>query len=97
MKWYTGNSFQRRTRLSARFGHAARNILTDGTVDLHPGVHWVQDYTITPEEIGACAARGEKFKVPTVTDFDQDPVEIIETGDHVIGNGDEGIVEVVKK
>ncbi len=37
------------------------------------------------------------MKVPTVTDFDQDPVEIIETGDHVIVNGDEGIVEVVKK
>ncbi len=37
----------------------------DGTVDLHPGVNWVVDYTITPEEIEACAARGEKFKVPT--------------------------------
>jgi predicted aconitase with swiveling domain len=36
------------------------------------------------------------MKVPTVTDFDQDPVEIIETGDHVLVNGDEGIVEVIK-
>jgi len=36
------------------------------------------------------------MKVPTVTDFDQDPTEIIETGDHVIVNGDEGIVEVIK-
>ena len=35
--------------------------------------------------------------VPTVTDFDQDPTEVIETGDHVIVNGDEGIVEVIKK
>ncbi len=35
--------------------------------------------------------------VPTVTDFDQDPTEVIETGDHVIVNGDKGIVEVIKK
>ena len=37
------------------------------------------------------------MKVPTVTDFDQDPTEVIETGDHVIVNGDEGLVEVIKK
>ena len=37
----------------------------DGTVDLHPGVNWVLDYQITPEEIRECAERGEKFKVPT--------------------------------
>lgn len=35
-------------------------------------------------------------KIPTVTDFDRDPVEVIETGDYVIVNGDEGIVEVIK-
>ncbi len=37
------------------------------------------------------------MKVPSVTDFDQDPTEVIETGDWVIVNGDEGIVEVIKK
>lgn len=37
------------------------------------------------------------MKVPTVTDFDRDPTEIIETGDYVVVNGDEGIVEVTKK
>ena len=37
----------------------------DGTVDLHPGTFWVPDYTITPDEIRACAERGETFKVPT--------------------------------
>jgi len=37
------------------------------------------------------------MNVPTVTDFDRDPTEVIETGDHVIVNGDRGIVEVVKK
>ena len=36
------------------------------------------------------------MKVPTVTDFDQDPTELIETGDHVVVNGDEGTVEVIK-
>jgi len=36
-------------------------------------------------------------KIPTVTDFDIDPLEVIETGDYVIVNGDEGIVEVIKK
>ena len=35
--------------------------------------------------------------IPTVTDFDQDPTEVIETGDHVIVNGDLGIVEIIKK
>ncbi len=35
--------------------------------------------------------------IPTVTDFDQDPTEVIETGDYVIVNGDKGIVEVIKK
>ena len=35
--------------------------------------------------------------IPTVTDFDRDPTEVIETGDYVIVNGDEGIVEVIKK
>jgi len=37
------------------------------------------------------------MNVPTITDFDQDPTEVIETGDYVIVNGDEGIVEVIKK
>ena len=36
------------------------------------------------------------MNVPTVTDFDHDPTEVIETGDYVIVNGDEGIVEVIK-
>lgn len=35
-------------------------------------------------------------KIPTVTDLDRDPVEVIETGDYVIVNGDEGTVTVIK-
>ncbi len=37
------------------------------------------------------------MSVPTVTDFDRDPTEVIETGDHVIVDGDHGIVEVIKQ
>jgi len=36
------------------------------------------------------------MNVPTVTDFDRDPTEVIETGDHVMVDGDRGIVEVTK-
>ncbi|NLP36607.1 MAG: DUF126 domain-containing protein [Firmicutes bacterium] len=35
-------------------------------------------------------------QIPTVTDLDQDPLEIIETGDYVKVDGDLGIVEVIK-
>ena len=34
---------------------------------------------------------------PSVTDFDQDPLEVIQTGDWVKVDGDKGIVEVTKK
>jgi predicted aconitase with swiveling domain len=36
-------------------------------------------------------------KVPTVTEFDKDPIEVIETGDFVRVDGDKGIVQVIKK
>jgi hypothetical protein len=34
------------------------------------------------------------MRVPTVTDLDQDPLQIIQTGDWVIVDGDRGIVEI---
>jgi len=37
------------------------------------------------------------MKVPTVTDFDKDPTEVIQTGDFVHVDGDLGIVEVFKQ
>ncbi|MDB5662305.1 MAG: hypothetical protein JWN59_643 [Sphingomonas bacterium] len=37
------------------------------------------------------------MRVPTVTDFDRDPLDVIETGDRVRVDGDRGIVEVWKK
>lgn len=37
------------------------------------------------------------MEVPAITDFDQDPTEVIETGDFVRVDGDRGIVEVFKK
>lgn len=36
------------------------------------------------------------MRVPSVTDLDRDPLEVIETGDWVKVNADEGIVEVRK-
>lgn len=37
------------------------------------------------------------MKVPAITDFDRDPTEVIETGDFVRVDGDNGIVEVHKR
>jgi uncharacterized protein len=37
------------------------------------------------------------MRTPSVTDLDQDPLEVIETGDWVKVDGDHGIVEVTKK
>lgn len=37
------------------------------------------------------------MRVPSVTDFDQDPLEVIETGDWVKVDGDRGIVEIYRK
>ncbi|WP_193708325.1 aconitase X swivel domain-containing protein [Alkalibaculum sporogenes] len=36
------------------------------------------------------------MKQPMMTDFDIDPVKIIETGDYIIVNADEGFIEIVK-
>ncbi len=36
-------------------------------------------------------------QAPSVTDFDQDPLTVIETGDWVKVDGDNGVVEVTKK
>jgi predicted aconitase with swiveling domain len=36
------------------------------------------------------------MRVPSVTDLDRDPLDVIETGDWVIVDGDRGIVEVHK-
>jgi predicted aconitase with swiveling domain len=36
------------------------------------------------------------MRVPSVTDFDQDPLELIESGDWVKVDADRGIVEVRK-
>jgi len=36
------------------------------------------------------------MRIPSVTDFDRDPLEVIETGDWVVVDGDRGCVEVRK-
>ena len=35
--------------------------------------------------------------VPSMTDFERDPMEVIETGDIVFVNADEGYIEITKK
>ena len=37
------------------------------------------------------------MRVPSITALDQDPLDVIETGDWVIVDADRGIVEVVKR
>jgi predicted aconitase with swiveling domain len=37
------------------------------------------------------------MRVPSVTDFDRNPLDVIETGDWVIVDGDQGTVEVRKR
>lgn len=37
------------------------------------------------------------MRVPSVTDLDRDPLEVIETGDWVVVDGDAGTVEIQKK
>jgi predicted aconitase with swiveling domain len=37
------------------------------------------------------------MRVPSITDLDQDPLDVIETGDWVTVDADQGIVEVVKR
>ena len=37
------------------------------------------------------------MRAPSVTDFDRDPLTVIETGDWVRVDGDRGVVEVMKK
>ena len=35
--------------------------------------------------------------IPAMTDFERDPLEVIETGDMVLVNADEGYIEITKK
>lgn len=37
------------------------------------------------------------MRVPTLTDFDRDPLECIETGDRVRVDADRGVIEITKK
>ena len=48
--------------------------------------------TTTKVALGAVVMR-----VPSVTDLDRDPLEVIETGDWVVVDGDAGTVEVLKR
>lgn len=48
-------------------------------------------------EVNSLTAIGAvTMRVPAVTDLDQDPVEVIATGDWVKVDGDKGVVEITK-
>jgi hypothetical protein len=50
------------------------------------------------KEVNSLTAMGAVvMRVPTVTDLDQNPTEVIATGDWVKVDGDKGVVEVMKK
>lgn len=40
---------------------------------------------------------GLQAHVPSMTDFESDPMDVIETGDMVLVNADEGYIEITKK
>lgn len=56
-----------------------------------PGAHIVKECN-AQTALGAVVSR-----VPAVTDFDRDPMEVISTGDWVKVDADRGLVEVTKK
>lgn len=37
------------------------------------------------------------LRIPAMTELDQDPLAVIETGDHVVVDADRGVVEVTKR
>jgi predicted aconitase with swiveling domain len=37
------------------------------------------------------------MRIPSITDLDRDPLDVIETGDWVTVDADRGIVEIIKK
>ena len=67
----------------ARFGPRASRLYRS------PGAQTDENLNIT---VGAVVTRA-----PAVTDLDQDPLKIIETGDWVKVDADNGIVEVTKR
>ncbi|MDR0906407.1 MAG: DUF126 domain-containing protein [Oscillospiraceae bacterium] len=46
---------------------------------------------------GLSIAAAATAQIPSMTDFDVDPCSVIETGDWVLVNADEGFVEITKK
>lgn len=50
------------------------------------------------KEVNSLTAMGAVvMRVPTVTDLDQDPIEVIATGDWVKVDADKGFVEIMKR
>ena len=77
-------------------GSSLGGVLTEAGLDVHLIDPWAEHISlkkvIPQTTLGAVVAR-----VPAVTDFDQDPTEVISTGDWVKVDADKGIVEITKK
>jgi len=51
-------------------------------------------HTLANQLTANCAMEA---RIPSMTDFERDPLEVIETGDMVLVNADEGYIEITKK
>ena len=51
-------------------------------------------HTVSSSLTVLCALSGH---IPAMTDFEEDPMQYIETGDMVLVNADEGYIEITKK
>jgi len=109
MGW--GN-FDRVRGVTTERGHPLQNVPLKGKVFVFPEARgsggWIY-YGLTrlygSNPIAMVYQRGLSLtvlaalvmKVPCVTELDHEPTELIATGDWVVVNGDEGLVEVIKK
>jgi hypothetical protein len=73
---------------SSAWGKAFHNLRTKGCTPKAMLINQIDSKTA----LGACTSR-----VPTMTDFDTDPLSVIETGDTVEVDADAGLVTVTKK
>ena len=93
--------------------HALRGVSFAGKVLVFPGAkgssgwsnafHLARTFCVAPaamlfNEMTTKVALGAVVtRAPCMTDFDQDPLEVIETGDWVRVDADQGVVEITKR
>ncbi len=76
-----GKIAQKCMKFLVDYGEAAgaeKLIDLDGTINLHPSANFPGEYNLSREEMIECAARGEKFKIPTFSDKTTAPAFIMD-------------------